>query len=182
MNTEQTQNELIIRETPGCLWIVGLFFAVVGGIFVYGALGGFADYSRHSPLMLAVALVMGSVGVGVGVWTIYNAPITKIVINRVENTVLMSRYGLLSREDSFYDFDQIEGFCLMEDRDTEGDPIWYFALQLIDDEPIRITSLASHSETYKREYVFRANEFMNKQLSSTEMIFEPQDEDEAKMS
>lgn len=182
MNTEQTQNELIIRETPGCLWIVGLFFMFVGGIFVYGALGGFADYARQSPLMLAAALVMGSIGVGCGIWMIYNAPITKIVINRVENTVLMSRYGLLSREDSVYDFDQIEGFCLMEDRDGEGDPIWYFALKLFDDEPIRITSLASHSETYKREYVFRANEFMHKQLSSTEMIFELQGEDENEMS
>ncbi len=182
MHTEETHNELIIRESPGCLWIVGLFFAFVGGIFVYGALGGFTDYSRHSPLMLAAALVMGSVAVGVGVWTIYNAPITKIVINRIENTVLMSRYGLLSREDSVYDFDQIEGFCLMEDRDDEGSPIWYFALQLIDDEPIRITSLASHSETYKREYVFRANEFMHKQLTATEMILDVQDEDETEMS
>lgn len=166
MNTEQTQNELIIRETPGCLWIVGLLFAFVGGVFVYGALGGFADYARQSPLMLALALAMGLIGVGVGIWIIYNAPITKIVINRVENTVLMSRYGLFSREDSLYDFDEIEGFCLIEDRDDEGSPIWYFALKLIDEEPIKITSLASHSETYKREYVFRGNEFMNKQLIS----------------
>ena len=60
----------------------------------------------------------------------------------------------------------------MEDRDDEGDQIWYFALKLIDDEPIRITSLASHSETYKREYVFRANEFMQKQIPATQMILE----------
>lgn len=182
MHTEQNENELIIRETPGCLWIVGLFFAFVGGVFVYGAIGGFADYARQSPLMLAAALVMGSIGIGAGVWIIYNAPITKIVINRIENTVLMSRFGLLTRSDSLYDFDNIEGFTLIEDRDDEGDPIWYFALKLIDDEPIKITSLASHSETYKREYVFRANEFMHKQLSSTEMIFDAEDEDENEMS
>jgi len=182
VNVEQTQNELIIRETPGCLWIVGLFFAFVGGVFVYGAIGGFADYARQSPWMLAIAFIMGSIGVGCGIWIIYNAPITKIVIDRIENTVLMSRFGLLTRKDWLYDFDEIEVFCLLEDRDSEGDPIWYFALKINDDEIVRITSLASHSETYKREYVFRANEFMHKQLSSTQMIFESEDESEYEMS
>ena len=46
MQIEQTGNEFIVRETPGCLWIFGLFFAFVGGIFVYGSLGGFMDYAR----------------------------------------------------------------------------------------------------------------------------------------
>ncbi len=182
MHVEQTENELIIRETPGCLWIFGLFFAFVGGTFVYGSLGGFADYERHEVWMLALAFVMGSIGVAAGIWIIYNAPITKIVINRVENTVSMTRYGLLKDQKYAFDFDEIEGFCLTEDVDDEGSPIWYFALKLSDDETIKITSLASHSETYERQYVFRANEFMNKQLSSTQMIFEPQDEDENEMS
>ena len=182
MHTEQTENELIIRETPGCLWIFGLFFAFVGGIFVYGSLGGLADYAGQSPWMLALTLVMGAIGVGAGIWIVYNAPITKIVINRVENTVAMTRYGLLRDQKYAYDFDDIEGFCLSEETDDEGDPIWYFALKLIDDETIKITSLASHSETYQRQYIFRANEFMHKQLSSSQMILESEDEGENEMS
>ena len=179
MHTEQTENELIIRETPGCLWIVGLFFVFVGGVFVYGSLGGLADYERHTAWMLALAFVMGAIGVCAGVWLIYNAPITKIVVNRIENTVLMTRYGLLRDQKFAYNFDDIEGFCLTEDVDDEGDPIWYFALKLTNDDTINITSLASHSETYERQYVFRANEFMHKQLSSSQMIFDFEDEDES---
>jgi hypothetical protein len=60
--------------------------------------------------------------------------------------------------------------------DSEGDPIWYFALKLNSQETIKITSLARHSYTYETEYVFRANEFMHKQLAASQMIFDAQDE------
>ena len=181
MNVEQTENQLIIRETPGCLWLFGLFFAFVGGVFVYGALGGFTDYAQQSPLMLTFALVMGLIGVAGGIWIIYKAPITKIVADRIENTVMMTRYGLFGKREKFYDFDDIEYFCLLEEKDHEGDPIWSFAMKFKDEEIVKITSLASHSEEYERVYVFRVNEFMRKQLTSTQMIFEAEDEEDAEM-
>ena len=181
MNISQTENELVIRESPGCLWLSGLFFAFVGGVFVYGALGGLNDYARQSPLVLAIALSMGLIGVGAGIWIIYEAPITKIVADRIENTLVMTRYGLFGKRETFYDFDDIEYFCLLEEKDDEGSPIWSFAMKLADEEVIKITSLASHSEEYERVYVFRANEFMRKQLTPTQMFFDGQDEEDAEM-
>lgn len=176
MHIEQTENELIIRETPGCLWIFGLFFAIVGGVFVYGSLGGLADYERHAIWMLALAFVMGAIGVCAGIWIIYNAPITKIVVNRIKNTVSMTRYSLLGEKETSYNFDEIERFCLTEEKDDEDNPIWYFAIKLNTQETIKITSLASHSEEYEREYVFCANEFMRKQIPPAQMILESEDE------
>ena len=181
MQTEQTQNELIIRETPGCLWIVGLFFAFVGGIFVYGALGGLVDYGSQSPWMLAAAFVMGSIGVGVGIWIIYKAPITKIVINRIEDSVLMTRYGLFGKQESFYHFDEIENFSLIAGKDDEGSDIWSVGMNLANGETITITSLASHYEEYERRYIFQTNEFMRKQMPPTEMILELEDESDEEM-
>src|SRR5215204_2147898 len=110
MQIEQTENALIIRETPGCLWIFGLFFALVGGVFVYGALGGFVDYGSQSLWMLFLAFVMGSIAVAAGIWIIYGAPVTRIVIDRFENEVWMTRYGLFGKQESLYAFDQIELF------------------------------------------------------------------------
>ena len=181
MHTEQTANELIIRETPGCLWIVGLFFAFVGGVFAYGSLGGLTDYDSHSAWMLALSFGMGAIAVAVGVWILYNAPITKIVVNRIENIVSMTRYGLFGKQETFYDFDDIKYFCLTEDVDDEGSPVWYFAIKLDDGETIKITSLASHSETYERQYVFTVNEFMRKQIPATQMVFALEDENDAEM-
>jgi hypothetical protein len=176
MQIERTENELIIRETPGCLWIFGLFFAIVGGVFVYGSLGGLADYERQTLWMLALAFVMGSVGVATGVWIIYSAPITKIVVNRIDYEVRMTRYGLFGKQKTFYDFDDIEQFCLIEEVDDESNPIWSLGMRLNSGETIKISSLPSHDERFKREFVFQTNEFMFKQISVTENVFELTDE------
>lgn len=182
MQIEQTGNELIVRETPGCLWIFGLFFAFVGGMFVYGSLGGFVDYARHELWMLMLALLMGLIGVGVGVWIIYGAPITKVVVNRIENTVLLTRYGLFGRRESFYDFDEIERFCLVEEEDDEGNDIWFLGMKLAGAETIKISSLASHDERFTSHFVFQINEFARKQIAPSEMILENEDESDAEIS
>jgi hypothetical protein len=176
MQINQTENELTLRETPGCLWIFGLFFAIVGGVFVYGALGGFVDSARHELWMLAAAFVMGSIGVGVGAWIIYRAPVTKIIINRIAGEVFLTRYGLFGRRQTFYHFDEIEQFSLIEDEDDEGNPIFSLGMNLINGDRIQISALPSHDERFKREFVFQTNEFMRKQIASTQMILELEDD------
>ncbi len=176
MQTEQTQNELIISETPGCVWIMGLFFALIGGIFVYGALGGFTDYDRHAPWTIALTLFMGSAAVAVGVWVIYSAPITKVVIDRIENTVFIQRWGLFGKHKSFYHFDEIEQFMLLEEKDNEGDPVWALGMLLTNEETVKISSVASHDERFKSNFVFEINEFMHKQMPPAQMILELEDE------
>lgn len=176
MKTTQTENELIIQESPGCLWFAGLFFALVGGIFVYGALGGFTDYDKHAAWMLALAFVMGSSAVATGVWIIYRAPVTKIIVDRIEDTVLMTRYGLFGKRESVYGFDEIKRFCLVAEKDDEGSEIWSVGMNLTNGETIKITSLPSYSEEYERKYIFQTNEFMRKQIPPAQMILEPEDE------
>lgn len=181
MRISQTANELVIEEAPGCLWIFGLFFAFVGGMFVYGALGGLTDYERHEFWMLALAFLMGSVGVGVGLWIIYGAPVTKVVVDRIENTVLMTRYGLFGKRETFYALDEIERFCLVEEKDGEGDPIWSLGINLTNGETIKISSLPSHDERFKSNFVFQTNEFTNKQMPPAQMILELEDERDREM-
>jgi len=182
MQLEQTENELIVRETPGCLWIFGLFFALVGGVFVYGALGGFTDYDKHAPWMLALAFVMGAIAVGVGIWIIYGAPITRIDINRVENTLLMTRYGLFGKRETFYDFDEIEQFYAIEELDDENNPVWSLGMRLSNEETVKISAHAVHDERFISNFVFQTNEFMRKQILPTEMILELTDETDEEMS
>jgi hypothetical protein len=182
MQTEEIGNQLIVRETPGCLWLFGLFFALVGGMFVYGALGGFVDYAAHELWTLALALLMGLIGVAAGIRIIYGAPITKVVINRIENTVLLTRYGLFGRRESFYDFDEIERFCLVAEKDDEDNDIWFLGMRLASAETIKISSHASHDERFTSHFVFQINEFTRKQILASEMILESEDESDAEIS
>ncbi|HEX2641313.1 MAG TPA: hypothetical protein VHL50_12095 [Pyrinomonadaceae bacterium] len=181
MQTEQTENILIIRETPGCLWIFGLFFLTVGGLFVYGALGGFADYGAQELWMLALAFLMGAVGVAVGVWMIYRAPITRVVIDRLEDTVFITRYGLFGRREDFYESYEIEQFCLIEDVDDESSPIFSLGMNLASGETVKISSLPNHDERFIQNFVFQTNEFMRKTLPFCEMILDAADERDAEI-
>jgi hypothetical protein len=182
MKIKQNPNEIIIFEMPGGLWLFGLFFAVIGGIFVYGSLGGFTNSDQQAGWMLALAFLMGSVGVAAGLWIIYRAPVTKVTINRLEKKVWLIRWGLFGKQESVYDFADLEKFCLIEGKDDEGDAIWNFGMKLATGEMISITSLSSHSEEYEQRYVVQTNEFMGKQLSASQLIFELEDESRDEIS
>lgn len=171
MHAHRTENELVIQETPGCLWFVGGFFAFIGALFLYGALGGFSNWSSVPLWQLALTAVVGSTGVGIGFWSIHNAPISKLIIDRIDDRVILTRRGLFSRSKTVFSFVEIDYFCLVEDVDDEGSPIWDFGMQMADGDVIKITSLATHSEDFHRNFVFAANEFARKHLpTATETL------------
>lgn len=176
MHAHRTENELVIQETPGCLWFVGGFFALVGALFVYGALGGFSNWSSVPLWQLALCVVIGSSGVGIGFWSIHKAPISKLIIDRIDDRIILMRRGLFSRSKTVFSFVEVEYFCLVEDVDDEGNTIWDFGMQLLDGEIIKITSLATHSEQYHRNFVFAANEFARKHLPSATALHELENE------
>jgi len=182
MHIEQTENELIIKDTPGCLWIFGLFFAFVGAIFVYGSLGGLTDYDKQAVWMPALAFFMGSSAIATGVWIISRAPITKIVVNRINETIVYTKYGLSGKQQSRFRFDEIRQFCLIEEQDDESNPIWSLGMELANKEIIKISALESHDEGFKRNFVFQTNEFMRKQIPSSQMILESEDETDTEIS
>jgi len=181
MRTEQTENELIIKETPGCLWIFGLFFAVIGGVLVYGSLGGFTNRDEAPQYAIYLSFLMGAIGVAVGIWIIFRAPVTKIVVNRQTNEVTHTRIGLSGKKEKIYSFGQIKQFCLIEEVDDESNPIWSLGMELSSGETIKISSLESHNEKFKRDFVFQTNEFLQKQMPSLQSSFEIEDDSRTKM-
>ncbi len=172
MQISQTNDKLLIQETPGCLWIFGLLFVFIGGAFVFGALGGLADYDRQSPLMLFAAFSFGVVGIVAGIRIISRAPISHIVVDRFHSIVVWTRYGFMGRDTSVYRFEDVECFRLIEDRDDEGAEIWWLGMELVNGEVLRIGAVASHFEENERRFVFAANAFAGKQLTATELAFD----------
>lgn len=165
MKITQTPNELVVKETPGCIWVIGLFFALVGGIFVYGAIGGFTNWNKVPGWQLILTGVMGTIAVLIGYWVIYQAPVLKVIVDRIEDKVSVSRFGLFGKDKKIYSFGEIKEFCLIEERDDENEQIWYVGLNLTSGETVKLTSHAKHSED-ERKYVFETNEFMRKQMPS----------------
>lgn len=176
MKIERTDQTLTIKETPGCLWIFGLFFIIVGGSFVFGALGGYSNYSSLSPLILGAHLLGGLIGVACGYWVIYVAPVTRLTLDRSSETVTLKRRGIAGKVDRIFTFAEIKQFSLIEERDSEGDPIFSLGIDLTSSEEIKLSALQSHDEAFKRNFVFETNQFIYRQMPSYQAQHELEDE------
>ena len=157
---------MIIKEAPGCLWFLGIFFAVIGTFFVYGSLGGYSNWSEASWWVIVLHFLGGCCAIAAGYWIIYRAPVTKVVIDRGLETVSFKRRGISRRDERTFRFDQIKQFCLIEKPDFDNDYVWALGLEMNDGEIIQISSLESTVEGFKRNFVFQANEFIYKQMPS----------------
>jgi hypothetical protein len=162
MRVTQTADEMILQETPSCLWLFGSFFILVSSIFVYGSLGGFSDYDRIPGWVITVTFFMGAIGISVGVWQIYRAPITIITINRRKKIVMHRRRGIFGSKSDEYGFDQVKHFRVVENVDDEGDKIWYLGLEFYGGKIIRLSSMPSRSVERDQTIAERTNLFLRK--------------------
>ncbi|MFT3745966.1 MAG: hypothetical protein QM785_16980 [Pyrinomonadaceae bacterium] len=176
MKIERTDQTLTIKETPGCLWIFGLFFMPVGGSFVFGALGGYSNYTQLAPWILGIYLLFGLIAVTCGYWIIFKAPVTRLTINRSSETVVLKRRGIAGKVDRTFNFSEIKEFCLIEESDDEGDPIFSLGIDLVSGEEIKLSALQSHDEAFKRNFVFETNQFIYKKMPSYQAQSELEDE------
>jgi len=101
---------------------------------------------------------------------------TRSRFDRINETVVYTKYGLSGKKEFRFRFDEIKQFCLVAEKDGEGDAIWSLGMDLANRETIKISSLESHDESFKRNFVFQTNEFMRKQMLSSQIIFELEDE------
>src|ERR1700742_1264023 len=113
MKVSQSEDLMVIRETPGCLWLFAGFFVFVSSVFVYGSMGGFTNYSETPAWVIVLSFAMGMIGLGVGVWQIAESPVTKVTIDRKSGTVEYFQVGLRGRIKTVYGFDQVRQFRMV---------------------------------------------------------------------
>ncbi len=176
MQTKQNANELTFQETPGCVWIFSLILLIFGGLFVYGSIGNLTNNSTVEFWLLPITLLLGLIAVGFGVRLIYHTPITKLVFNLTDETLLYTIYGLTGKKRTLFDFEEIEMFSLIEERDSEGTTFRSLGMSLSNGETIKVSSLSRLDEKFKLDLVLLANDFMSKQIPAAADVFELESE------
>lgn len=176
MKIERDGQTLTISETPGCVWLFGAFFVVIGAAFVYGASGGYSNYDGATRFEIAAHFIGGLTAVTVGFGVIWYAPLTWITIDRNTESVTLKRRGLSGRTHRVYRFDEVKEFFILEDVDSDGDPVWTLGMELADSEIVEISVFKTPDEKFKRDIAFQANEFMYKPLPSYRDAFQLEDE------
>lgn len=176
MKIERTGTTLTIKETPGCLWIFGLFFAAIGGIFLYISLSEYMNNSLFSLWVLAVGFFVGICSIGASFLFIYDAAMTKTVIDRNAETLTYREKSLFGRRRRVFTFNEIDRFVVFDDCDDDGEPLYSLGFNLASGETIRISANATPDAAFNRDIVFQANELLYKQMPSYRHAAELEDE------
>jgi hypothetical protein len=163
MKVFEKENELIIKETPAIIWFIGMFFTIIGGIFVYGSFGGFTNYNEVGIIVIYITRFMAFCAVAVGIWTIYKAPITYIRINNLTKNLNITKTSIFGKSDENINLENVRKFLLIEGRDDENLPIWTFGYEKNDGDLVELASMPLHSEDYQKNLVFQLNKYINRE-------------------
>jgi len=137
----QTNTNLVLKDSPGCFWMLGLFFVVIAGTFVIGLMGAFTNLYELNELERSGAWIVSLSGLAAGIWFIYSNPGTRLNFDKSENLLTIQRRGLMRNEIEKYRLDDIADFKLVESKDTDGDPVYRIELQLKSGNKASLTEL-----------------------------------------
>lgn len=160
MIVKQKDHQLILTDRAGCVWLFSSLFLFVGGTILYGALGGFTNWHEVPKWQLLLAGIMGTIGFGTGIGIIHSTPFTNITLNSKSGTMLIRKRGAFKNEERLIRFAEIAEFYLVEENDSDGDPIYRVDLRLKTGEDIRLTSIMEPVVEDNEELALRLNTFI----------------------
>ena len=163
MKLKETDLGLEIKHTPGCLWVFGCFFFVVGSIFLYGLLGGFSNYDKIETWEIAVGLVISLSIIVVGIWQILSHPVMITTINGRNKTITLVEKGFIRRQKRELKFSEVSKFEIVEEKDSEGDSFYYIVLKTKRSEKIKLSSSGIQVESYVLEIKDEINRYLEKE-------------------
>jgi hypothetical protein len=146
MRVRQAGDVLLVHDTPGCFWILGLWF-IAGGTLAIGVLG--ATASRLAWWQQLSALIIGVAYAGAGLLVIYTSPGTHSRLNRSERAGSVEIRGLLRQKRTAFTLDEVSHIDVVQSRDSDGDMMYQIRLWLTDS---RVLALQARP-TYGREEV-----------------------------
>jgi hypothetical protein len=142
--TEHTTTRLTIKDSAGCIWLLGFFFLAVAGTFVIGLAGAFTNLKDLSEFEKLLGWIISLSGVAAGIWIIYSHPGIYITFDKSIDAVTINRRGLLKDETETYKLCEIEDIIINESVDSEGDPFFRVAIKLKDKRQINFSSTGGH--------------------------------------
>ena len=162
---QQTTNNLILKDSAGCFWMLGLFFVVIAGTFIIGLLGAFYNLNEITEPERAGAWFISLSGLAAGIWFIYSNPGTKLNFDKSGNLLTIQRRGLMRNEIEKYRLGDIADFKLVESKDTDGDPVYRIELQLKSGNKASLTELWINHKKGLQKNIETINEFLQNKTS-----------------
>jgi hypothetical protein len=149
--TRHTTTNLIVKDSAGCLWLLGLFFVLIAGTFVIGLMGAFNNLNELNQLEQTTAWIVSLAGVAAGIWLIYSNPVIKTDFDKRECVVKINKRGFMKNETENYPLAEIKDIIINESKDDDGDPIFSVDMNLVSGKitPLTKTWLRNKEELEK---------------------------------
>jgi hypothetical protein len=163
MKIRHTTDGLEIKHTPGCIWIFGAFFFIIGSMLLYGLLGGFSNYDDIKTWEIAVGLIISLSIISVGIWQVLSNPATLTKINGLEKTVTQIEKGFFRRNITQYKFADVIKFEIIEEKDSEGDSFYYLVFRTTQGEKVKISSTGIQVKEYVAEIKDEVNKYLERE-------------------
>lgn len=160
MKIEERQDELVLRDTPGCIWLLGLMFVALGGLFIYGVLGGFNNVDELSPAKKGITAFIALSGLAGGLWTIARHPIITTVLHQRTRMIEIRQAGLTGKSAEVYAFAQAREFSVIEGKDDDGDPVYEIVLSLNGGRQVPLSNSVGRDRPAYEAITTRLNRFL----------------------
>ena len=158
MRSISLSDGLTLTDSPGCFWFLGGFFCAVGAAAILAAISSLSG--SHSAGAVFVTAILGLAGIGAGIYIIYNAPASRVMISRTRNLLTVSHRGLLRRQEQSFPLSSIQCVYLVEGKDVDGDPVFTIRFQLSDGRELPLTHLWLHNSARLEDTLNRLSEHL----------------------
>jgi hypothetical protein len=155
MKVYSSGNKLTLRDSPGCFYLVGFFFFVLGVLTAIIAIGSASDPAVGPIGSRILAFALGMSAIAAGLYVIYDSPGSRIIADKDALTVVILRRGLLRKERNNYLFSEIQDIHTVEKQDIDGDPVFSLRMSLIDGKEVALTNLWIHNKILLEENASR---------------------------
>jgi hypothetical protein len=89
----ERRGALVLEDSPGLHWLLGLLFVGVGALFVLGGFGLASDIAALVWWERALVIVLGSIAAGVGLWILGRSPYSRVHVDGRAGRIRMVRYA-----------------------------------------------------------------------------------------
>jgi hypothetical protein len=147
------------RDSPGCFWLFGGFFLLLGGLAILASVSS-ADTGRSSWEVLA-GMALGISAVAAGAYLIYDAPVSRVTADRRRGTLMLRRQGLLRRQRQTFPLSSVRDVYVIEGKDIDGDPVFSSRIALADGTEVPLTLLWLHDRRTIEQAATRLKQFVS---------------------
>jgi hypothetical protein len=159
MRVRQIGAVLHVRDTPGCLWFLGLWFIAGATLCIASAFLA----SNASTLAWWERLVIIGIGTGcgaAGVFVLYTTPATIARFDRGTGRGEIIVRGLRRRERTLFALDDARFVDIVESRDSDGDAMFQIRLWLAGSRVVPLQAQPVHGREWSQMRAVEIREFL----------------------